>query len=551
MIDVLAAWWTANALVFLAGSLALTGLGTLVVAAARAPIARRRLAETTLLGLWFWLLLAMWPRSGAPGAATAAAVVLAAPGPLPLSALISPVVVEQLPAFDPRPALGGLLAGTALLSVLRLIGAWFRLRRLLASSTPAPAHVVALARALPLASRPVRLVVSLRASRPFCCGLLRPHLVLPARLLAAAASMELRSVLLHELAHLRQGDLRGHVLFALTSPLQSWNPCFWWLRREAALATELVADDLAARHLTKSAYVRALMDMAERLPPAPRAGSAALAVVGQESEFFRRMNMLLRRHHRLATRCSRAHALLRLTAAGLVAVAASLAWSATPLAAQEVPAATARPAPPPGPAAEVVGVSFPFADERDLAAKLARLATRGIAIHGLELTSDQTTATVKVVPGQRDQVTSALSGLQAMPASPPTPPTATTAPPAPAPPVVAGSAAATPTPERAPSAERSSRPAAGDRVAPTGPRTYFNFKDTEATKVIATIAKIAGKNILVPATLKGSVTIVAVNVPWRDALASVAAQVGHAVTEDAAGNLLIVERAEPAPQDRR
>ena len=67
-------------------------------------------------------------------------------------------------------------------------------------------HFPELARRLGLRRVPALVVTDLDVS-PFVCGLWRQTLVLPCDLLAALDPSQLRQVLLHELAHVRRGDL--------------------------------------------------------------------------------------------------------------------------------------------------------------------------------------------------------------------------------------------------------------------------------------------------------------------------------------------------------
>jgi type IV pilus assembly protein PilQ len=72
------------------------------------------------------------------------------------------------------------------------------------------------------------------------------------------------------------------------------------------------------------------------------------------------------------------------------------------------------------------------------------------------------------------------------------------------------------------------------------PRVYFAFENTDIQKVIDTIAKISGANIMVAPEVKGSITVRLKNIPWRDALEASVKTLGFVVVEEARGILRVV-----------
>jgi hypothetical protein len=98
------------------------------------------------------------------------------------------------------------------------------------------------------------------------------------------------------------------------------HPLFWWLCRDVRFCSELLADDDAARGADRHAYVRELLDLAERDQPV-LARTGAVSVFHRPSDFYRRIQMLLQREGSLslsttpARRASHALAALGLTAA--------------------------------------------------------------------------------------------------------------------------------------------------------------------------------------------------------------------------------------------
>jgi protein involved in polysaccharide export with SLBB domain len=138
-------------------------------------------------------------------------------------------------------------------------------------------------------------------------------------------------------------------LFCLALPVLYFHPLYWWLRRSASLARELVADDWAARADGKEAYVTELVAMARTRMAGVAGPIGAIGILQNRSHFYRRMRMLLQRQDPLATRCSNPcrAALATLTVIAVMGMAAMV--GVRPARGQ-----TAPPAAPPA-AAEVAG----------------------------------------------------------------------------------------------------------------------------------------------------------------------------------------------------
>lgn len=217
---------------------------------------------------------------------------LPAPGPItaavPGSASVSSIDLDLDVA---TAAAWTLVVGGALVGLHLMIG-WLRLRRILAASRAAP-DALRVAAALPDG---VRLRVSTALLQPFCCGLLRGCIVVPAPL--AEPSSQSTFVVRHEAAHLRAGDTRWRALAALLRPLLFWHPLYWWLQSQLRFTGELLADDAAAAGAVGD-YVRCMVTLASQ--PAPRVtGTMAAFVFVRRSELYRRLQMMLQRDVRLS-----------------------------------------------------------------------------------------------------------------------------------------------------------------------------------------------------------------------------------------------------------
>src|SRR5262249_40243576 len=127
----------------------------------------------------------------------------------------SPASKPAEPAVGPSdwsayllPGITGLYLMGCFYLLVRLGWGYWWLRRFLATAQPVPDHVARLFEELAGEGDRPRLLVSDRLSVPLSCGLLRPAIVLPARLCQSECHVELRWVLAHELTHVRRHDAR-------------------------------------------------------------------------------------------------------------------------------------------------------------------------------------------------------------------------------------------------------------------------------------------------------------------------------------------------------
>ena len=111
---------------------------------------------------------------------------------------------------------------------------------------------------------PVRLRVCPAAPAPFVMGLLRPVIVLPDQPLS---HQELRYILLHELTHVKRGDLWVRRASLLALAVHWWNPLVHLLDRKTAELSEESCDERIAARLTRQErrdYGQVLLQMACR-----------------------------------------------------------------------------------------------------------------------------------------------------------------------------------------------------------------------------------------------------------------------------------------------
>ncbi|MDR2736266.1 MAG: InlB B-repeat-containing protein [Gracilibacteraceae bacterium] len=113
--------------------------------------------------------------------------------------------------------------------------------------------------------RPPRLYICPLAPTPMLVGLFRPCIMLPDRDYTDA---QLKSVLQHELTHLRRRDVVVKWVTVLACSLHWFNPVVWLARREISRACELACDAAVIRHMNvreKETYGNTLIAMAAKV----------------------------------------------------------------------------------------------------------------------------------------------------------------------------------------------------------------------------------------------------------------------------------------------
>ncbi|MBN1942358.1 MAG: hypothetical protein JW849_03590 [Phycisphaerae bacterium] len=156
----------------------------------------------------------------------------------------------------------------------------FRVRRIVRGSTVVTSgavhnRLVHLSKRMGL-RRPIRLLVSSRPIAPMAFGLLRPSVLTPVSVHNHLPADQVETVLAHELAHHRRGDLWLNWFQILLQVVWWFNPILRVLNRAIRQAGEDCCDDLllAGRVTTSEGYCQALLRVAAELGRQPMLGGA-------------------------------------------------------------------------------------------------------------------------------------------------------------------------------------------------------------------------------------------------------------------------------------
>ncbi len=118
--------------------------------------------------------------------------------------------------------------------------------------------------------RNVRLLFSPRLQVALSVGLWKPLVVLPASAQTWSAS-RMRSILLHELAHVRRWDNMVNLASQVVCALYWFNPLAWWLTRRVMVDREQACDDAVLQMGTRaSEYAGHLLEVATASLPGRR-----------------------------------------------------------------------------------------------------------------------------------------------------------------------------------------------------------------------------------------------------------------------------------------
>jgi beta-lactamase regulating signal transducer with metallopeptidase domain len=216
-------------------------------------------------------------------------------------------------------------AVVAMLSV-RFAVAQRSMQRLLHQATPIDAAALTIdfeaLRRLVKVRQPIRLVTSPHFGVPAVWGMFRPSIVLPPDLLKQLSGNQLTWVLLHELAHVRRGDLIVALVQRLTQIAHFFNPAIWIANRLIDQQREFACDDaaLAASSLPRrdcgQGFLRVVELASSHAPALPALGFDG-GLIHYKSFINRRLKRILDTRRPVQPRLTMASAALLLAIAAI------------------------------------------------------------------------------------------------------------------------------------------------------------------------------------------------------------------------------------------
>ncbi|MGD9633008.1 MAG: M56 family metallopeptidase [Pirellulales bacterium] len=138
-----------------------------------------------------------------------------------------------------------------------------------------------------------QLLVSSEIDVPVALGIMRPRVMLPHEWIATRTPAELKTVLAHEAAHIRNRDLQWLAASRLLLVALWAQPLYWWLRRRMRLDQETLADAAAAEVAGRQVYAEQLVAWARDVVPRRQLLPASVGLWEGTSQLRRRVVVLL------------------------------------------------------------------------------------------------------------------------------------------------------------------------------------------------------------------------------------------------------------------
>ena len=239
------------------------------------------------------------------------------------SAPAEPPIATTTPTLDAVSIAVLVWASVTALLMLRAVVREVSFRRRLRRATPIEdARTLALVeecRQIVGVRRPLTIVETDLVGSPAVYGLLRPRLLLPTGFVNELTPTELRPVLLHELFHVRRGDVRANLVLSVLSAAYWFHPLVHLAIRRLRATRETARDWDALRATPDAAaagYARTLLKLVENRPNGTLAPAVGFTQGGRD---LKRRILMIAAFERLQSRTPLA------TAAG-AALLIALGW---------------------------------------------------------------------------------------------------------------------------------------------------------------------------------------------------------------------------------
>jgi beta-lactamase regulating signal transducer with metallopeptidase domain len=141
----------------------------------------------------------------------------------------------------------------------------------------------------------VRLGLINQVVSPAVCGLFRPTILLPLTLIRQLNVSQMRAILLHEVIHVRRGDVWISCLQALLQIIYWWHPLLWLANTRIRHAREEAVDDavMSTLRCNCDVYAPTLVQVAKLVMQRPLARLGLVGILESHGSFRRRIERLL------------------------------------------------------------------------------------------------------------------------------------------------------------------------------------------------------------------------------------------------------------------
>jgi beta-lactamase regulating signal transducer with metallopeptidase domain/type II secretory pathway component GspD/PulD (secretin)/HEAT repeat protein len=141
----------------------------------------------------------------------------------------------------------------------------------------------------------IHLRISDGNTSPAVCGLFRPVVLLPRQLTASLSQNQLRAVLLHELIHLKRGDVWVNCAQTLLQVFYWWHPLLWLANARIRRVREEAVDDAVMLALEEDAetYAPTLLEVAKLAFNRPLTSLGLVGILESRSALRQRIERLM------------------------------------------------------------------------------------------------------------------------------------------------------------------------------------------------------------------------------------------------------------------
>jgi len=144
----------------------------------------------------------------------------------------------------------------------------------------------------------VRVLITGQAVSPAVCGLLHPTILVPRTLVEQLNCKQMRAILLHEVIHLRRGDIWINSIQALLQIVYWWHPLLWVANARIRNTREESVDDAVMLKLQNDAgsYAPTLLQVAKLVLHRPLTSLGLVGILESHSSLRGRIERLLDFH---------------------------------------------------------------------------------------------------------------------------------------------------------------------------------------------------------------------------------------------------------------
>jgi len=212
-------------------------------------------------------------------------------------------VIDESPASNPVAwqAIVFLiwLVGVLIISVLLIQRVLF-VRGLVAQSQPSDEELMEImdqCRGSLGVRRNIELRLSGNISSPAVCGLINPAILVPQNLIKKLSPDKLKAVLIHELAHIKRGDLWINLAQTILQIIYFYNPFVWLTNAVVRRIREQAVDEmvLVALGAEAKSYSNTLIDIAEMAFVKTSLSLRLIGVVESKKALHQRIRLILNR----------------------------------------------------------------------------------------------------------------------------------------------------------------------------------------------------------------------------------------------------------------